>query len=159
MKLILTFLIVLSSFTLFARLKSDKIGEAFAKAHLRETKETFFCVPGEISNEIKTALPEGTYGPYNLMLKGIPPGTRFGFYQCNLFGVKDPSFFASGYIDANGEAWIKRDGSALKLSNCMIYSGDVLPGEPIYSLVVLDDKKTYIADCNIPVPLEAYGKN
>jgi hypothetical protein len=165
MKFIFTFLIIGTSFTLFAGLKQDKIGEAFAKARFHQTKDTFFYMLSEDPSmkekvvEMNKSLPKKTYGPYQLMLRGIPAGTRFGLYQCNLFGVENPPFLCSGYIDQSGEAWIKQKDGDIKLSNSLQFVGGMLPGEPIYSLIVLGDKKTYLAACLIPEPLEAYGEN
>jgi hypothetical protein len=165
MKYIFTFLTIFISFSLFAKLDQRKMGEAFAQAHLDQIENTFFYklseYPDQIEKTVKMdeSFPEKIYGPYRLILKGISPSTRFKVYQCNLLGMNNPLLWGTGYIDQNGEAWIKKKEGDIKLSNCLQVIGGMLPGEPIFSLVVLDDKKTYLAACLIPEPLEAYGEN
>ena len=99
MKFIFTVFIIYISFSLCADLQQDKSGEAFAKARFHQTKDTFFyMLSDDLSmkdkvEEMNKSLTKKTYGPYQLMLKGIPAGTRFGLYECNLFGIKIPRFF------------------------------------------------------------------
>lgn len=165
MRLIFILIIIFTSFSLFAGLKQDKIGEALIKAQFQQVKDKFFYSLSddpslsEEVDEMNQSSLQKTYGPYQLILKGIQPGIRFELYQFNLLGVEKPLFVCSGYIDQNGEAWIKKKEGDMKLSNALQFVGGMLPGEPIYSMVVLGDKKTYIAACLVPNRLEAYGKN
>lgn len=165
MRLIFNILIMFTSFSLFAGLKQDKVVEALIKAQFEQVKDRFFyslCSDPfflKKTNEINQTALQKIYGPYQLILKGIQPGTRFGLYQFNLLSIENPLFVYSGYIDQNGEAWIKEKECEMQLSNLLQTIGEMLPGEPIYSMVVLADKKTYIAACLVPNPLEAHGKN
>jgi len=169
MKYIFTFLTIFISCSLFAKLDKEKMWEAFANANLNPTENTFFYKLTEdpIAQPVETneSFPEKIYGPYQLILKGIPPSTRFTVYQCNLLGVYNPLFFGTGYIDQDGEAWFKKiekdiqKERYIKLANCLQFAGGMLPGEPLFSLVILDDEKTYLAASLIPKPLEVYGEN
>jgi hypothetical protein len=166
MKYIFTLLALFCSVNLFAHLNQKKLLNAIADTWNRNTaKDIFFIEPvespegQEIVAELNAKGPLKTYGPYRLMLKGLPPGTRFNLYQFNLLGIIRPNFLYSGYVDQHGEVWTRQKQGDVKLSNTWCLIGDVLPGEPIYSLVVLGSKKTYLATCIVPNPLEVYGKD
>ncbi len=165
MKVVFALVAIFISFSLFAGLKSEKVAEAIIKAQLHRGQDKLNYSLSDDPDlrekvvKLNETTPLKTYGPYFLTLKDVQPGTRFGLYTFNLLGVYNPPFVCSGYIDQNGEAWTKQKNGDVKLSEFLLYIGNTLPGEPIHSIVVLDDRKTYIAACAIPEPLEAFGKN
>jgi len=162
-KFIFAFLAIFTSFTLSAALNSKKILESVAEAYSKELNDTFYYTlnekPFKEEDLIEKDLSSPVYGPYCLVLKGIPPGTRFSLYKFNLVEMKKPAFRGAGYIDQDGEAWLTYKKTTLKLSSWKDCVQNVYPGEPIFSMVVLNDKKTYITTRVIPRPLEVYGKD
>lgn len=171
MKLIFIFLTILNTYSLFGGLKVEQTVEAMIKAQFQKNEYHFaytLCEDPILLNNAEKGSEVGAeneqypnpkvYGPYQLTLKGLKPGTRFDIYEFNLLGVEKPHFVFSGYIDKHDEAWINVKGGDMKLFERLNYFRWVLPGEPIYSMVVLRGSKTYIAACLVPNPLEAFGK-
>lgn len=165
MKYIFTFIFLFCSLTLFAGLDAKKIRDTIIQSRMHQKTQGKFYYEKVDSPEIPESVTEKLatqskklYGPYRLVLKDIPSDTRFGLYQCNPLGIEKPSFLFSGRIDRNGEAWVKKkDGSIVPLSQVLQFVGDAVPGAPIYSLIVLDDRKTYLIAHIIPKPIEAFG--
>lgn len=158
MKTILTLVFLLSSLTLSARLNKEKIAEAVRKAQLDETQDHFYYLKTENEKIIQGFKPDPTskvFGFYRLILKGLPPDTRFKLYRFSLLGADCPPFYYNGYVNKDGIAIVKRKNDSHELRNCIQVVQDVIPGEPMFTLVVY--KNTYLVAHVVGNPLEATG--
>lgn len=165
MRLIFTCLVLFISVFCYGSLNIKKTCEAMIRAQSGQYKKVFSYqkykgpIPEKELAELIRSHPGKNHGPYHLNLAWLPPHTRFKLYQFNLLGIVNPKLHGNGVIDENGEAWLLFKKIKTKLSDKIEMVGEVLPGEPIYAMIVLDDKKTYISTNIVPEPLETFGQD